>query len=50
MGNLSEDYQRFRNFALNRKQVELMDLWFEREKGDVFINIDPEYNSCDIMN
>ena len=50
LGNLSEDYQRFRNFALNRKQVELMDLWFERAKGDVFINIDPEYNSCDIMN
>jgi len=50
LGNLREDYQRFRNFALNRKQVELMDLWFERAKGDVFINIDPEYNSCDIMN
>ncbi len=50
LGNLSEDYQRFRNFALNRKQVELMNLWFERAKGDVFINIDSEYNSCDIMN
>jgi|TARA_B110000438_G_scaffold27292_1_gene26115 peptidyl-prolyl cis-trans isomerase SurA len=48
LGNLTEDYQRFRNFTLNRKQSKILDIWFERAKEDVFINIDPEYSSCNI--
>jgi len=48
LGNLEEDYQRFRNFTLNRKQVVELDEWFEKARKEVFINIDPEYNSCNI--
>tara|TARA_B100000959_G_C14978949_1_gene622665 strand:- start:466 stop:1809 length:1344 start_codon:yes stop_codon:yes gene_type:complete len=50
LGNLEEDYQRFRNFTLNRKQVVELDEWFVKARKEVFINIDPEYNSCNIVN
>ena len=50
LGNLEADYQRFRNYSLNRKQSIELDIWFEDAKGEVFINIDPEYNLCEITN
>ncbi len=50
LGNLEEDYQRFRNYALNRKQNVELNEWFQDAKEEVFINIDPEYNSCNIVN
>ena len=50
LGNLEEDYQRFRNFTLNRKQSIELDKWFEKAKNEVFININSEYNSCNIIN
>lgn len=50
LGNLEADYQRFRNYSLNRKQSIELDIWFEDAKGEVFINIDPEYNLCEIIN
>ena len=50
LGNLEEDYQRFRNFTLNRKQSIELDKWFIKAREDVFINIDPEYNLCNIVN
>ena len=49
LGNLEEDYQRFRNYALNRKQNVELNEWFQDAKEEVFINIDPEYNSCNII-
>ena len=50
LGNLEADYQRFRNYSLNRKQSIELDIWFEDAKGEVFINIDPEYDLCEIIN
>ncbi len=50
LGNLEEDYQRFRNFTLNRKQGAELDEWFEKARKEVFINIDSEFNSCNIVN
>ena len=50
LGNLEADYQRFRNYSLNRKQSEELNSWFEEARNEVFINIDPEYNSCNINN
>ena len=50
LGNLEEDYQRFRNFTLNRKQGIELDRWFEKARKEIFINVDPEYNSCNIFN
>ena len=50
LGNLKEDYQRFRAFALNKKQSEILDNWFEETKSEVFITIDDEYNTCNLTN
>ena len=50
LGNLKEDYQRFRTFALNKKQSEILDNWFEITKSEVFITIDDEYNNCNLTN
>ena len=50
LGNLREDYQRFRTFALNKKQSEILNTWFEITKSEVFITIDDEYNSCNLAN
>lgn len=50
LGNLKEDYQRFRTFALNKKQSEILDNWFEITKSEVFITIDDEYNTCNLTN
>ena len=50
LGNLKEDYQRFRAFALNKKQSEILDNWFEETKSEVFITIDDEYNTCNLAN
>tara|TARA_Y100000748_G_scaffold236943_1_gene200970 strand:+ start:240 stop:1571 length:1332 start_codon:yes stop_codon:yes gene_type:complete len=50
LGNLEADYQRFRTFSLNKKQNEELNEWFEDAKNEVFIKIDPEYNSCEIVN
>ena len=50
LGNLKEDYQRFRAFALNKKQSEILDNWFEITKSEVFITIDDEYNTCNLTN
>ena len=50
LGNLKEDYQRFRTFALNKKQSEILDNWFEITKSEVFITIDDEYKTCNLTN
>ncbi len=50
LGNLKEDYQRFRTFALNKKQSEILDNWFEITKSEIFITIDDEYNTCNLTN
>ena len=50
LGNLKKDYQRFRTFALNKKQSEILDNWFEITKSEVFITIDDEYNTCNLTN
>ena len=50
LGNLEADYQRFRTFSLNKKQNDELNEWFEDAKNEVFIKIDPEYNSCEIVN
>ena len=49
-GNLKEDYQRFRTYALNKKQTEILDKWFNMTKSEIYITIDEEYSSCNITN
>ncbi len=47
--SLEDDYQKIRSATLANKRNKILDKWFKTAKGDVFILIDPEYSSCDIM-
>ena len=47
--NLDEDYQKIYAAALNAKKSQQMNNWFLESRNDVFIEIDPEYNNCNIL-
>ena len=48
--NLDQDYQKIRQAALNAKKSKILNDWFNKARFDVFINIDDEYNNCNILN
>jgi peptidyl-prolyl cis-trans isomerase SurA len=47
--DLDLDYQKIYIAALNAKKSKQMNDWFEEAKDEVFIEIDPEYNDCKIL-
>ncbi|MFY0688095.1 MAG: peptidylprolyl isomerase [Cyclobacteriaceae bacterium] len=47
--NLKDDYQKIASAALNEKKNKLLGNWFEEAREDVFIQLDSEYNYCNIM-
>ncbi|MFZ9980775.1 MAG: foldase protein PrsA [Cyclobacteriaceae bacterium] len=47
--NLREDWYRIQAAALAEKKDKVLDKWFVKAKNDVFINIDPEYKRCRIL-
>lgn len=47
--NLLQDYQKIRSAALANKRNGIMSDWFDEAKGEVYINIEPEYDYCRIM-
>ncbi len=47
--NLDSDYQKIYMAALNAKKTKQMSDWFKDSKDDVFVEIDPEYNNCNIL-
>jgi len=47
--NLQEDYQKIQMATMNDKRKEVMDKWFDRAKNDVFIQIDEDYQYCNIL-
>jgi peptidyl-prolyl cis-trans isomerase SurA len=47
--DLDLDYQKIYIAALNAKKSKQMSDWFEEAKDEVFIEIDPEYNDCKIL-
>ncbi|HMP99872.1 MAG TPA: peptidylprolyl isomerase, partial [Cyclobacteriaceae bacterium] len=47
--NLKDDWQRIQNAALASKKNKVINEWFDRARQDVFINIDPEYDYCEIL-
>jgi peptidyl-prolyl cis-trans isomerase SurA len=34
---------------LNKKRAERINEWFDKNKGELFIEIDPDYKSCDLL-
>ena len=47
--NLREDWYRIQAAALAEKKDKVLDKWFVKAKNDVFINIDPDYKRCRIL-
>ncbi len=47
--NLKQDYQRIARATLESKKAKILNEWFESARGDVYIEIDPEYNSCNLL-
>jgi peptidyl-prolyl cis-trans isomerase SurA len=47
--NLKDDWHRIQAAALGEKKDLAIDRWFTKARGDVFINIDPDYKGCRIL-
>lgn len=47
--NLTDDWHRIQAAALAEKKDKALDKWFVKARTEVFINIDPEYKGCGIM-
>lgn len=48
--NLRDDYQKIASAALSKKQNGKISQWFDKAKSNVYIQIDPEYDYCDLSN
>lgn len=49
LASLREDYQKIARAAENEKKNLILNAWFDKAKDDVFIQIDPEYGHCEIV-
>ncbi|GAB2951056.1 peptidylprolyl isomerase [Hymenobacter coalescens] len=47
--NLKDDYQKISTAALNQKKNKALDEWFLRNRGTVFIEVDPEFAGCKVL-
>jgi peptidyl-prolyl cis-trans isomerase SurA len=47
--NLKDDYQKISTAALNQKKNKALDEWFARNRGTVFIEVDPEFAGCKVL-
>ncbi len=47
--NLQDDWQKIYDAALNERKNKALNEWFTKAKDEVFINIDEEYNNCQIL-
>ncbi len=48
--NLRDDYQKIYNAALQEKRTRQLEDWFGNARKQVYIEIDPEYDECDVAN
>ncbi|MFC5407885.1 peptidylprolyl isomerase [Larkinella bovis] len=47
--SLKDDYEKIANIVLVNKKNKAIDEWFKKAVSDVYINVDPEYESCRIF-
>lgn len=47
--SLEDDWTKIQTATLNEKKDKILQKWFEKARGDVFINIDPAYDNCGIL-
>ncbi len=48
--SLKDDWNKIEAYTLNEKKNNVLYKWFERARKDVFINIDPTYDYCGLLN
>ncbi|HEY8402731.1 MAG TPA: peptidylprolyl isomerase [Cytophagaceae bacterium] len=48
VANLRDDYQKIYLAALNEKKAKAVNEWFDKTKGEVYIDIDDEYKDCEL--
>lgn len=48
--NLKDDYARLQQFALSKKQGELLNKWVDEKIKKVYLKIDPAYSDCENIN
>ncbi|WP_462231729.1 peptidylprolyl isomerase [Ekhidna sp.] len=48
--NLDDDYQKIATAALAQKKNGRISRWFDKARSNVFIEVDPEYNNCNLTN
>lgn len=49
LANLADDWHRIQAAALGEKRDKMLAKWFEKARHDVFIKIDPAFESCGIL-
>lgn len=47
--NLNDDYEKLKAATRRQKEEELLSNWFVVARDEVFIDIDPEYDNCDLL-
>lgn len=47
--NLKDDYQEIQRAALEHKKSTILNEWFDKTKGEVYIHLDDEYSSCNLL-
>jgi peptidyl-prolyl cis-trans isomerase SurA len=47
--NLSDDYEKLKAATLRKKEDDLLSKWFITAKEDIFIDLDPLYDRCDVL-
>ncbi|OJJ18265.1 peptidylprolyl isomerase [marine bacterium AO1-C] len=48
--DFTKDYQKIYTAALNEKKAKAINQWFNRVKGEMFIQIDKAYKDCNVLN
>lgn len=47
--NMTDDYEKMKAATLRSKEDELLGEWFITAKEDIFIDLDPSYDRCDVL-
>jgi len=48
--SLEDDWTKIQAATLNEKKDRILQKWFQKARVDVFINIDPAYDNCGLLN
>lgn len=49
LANLKDDYQKIAMATMNNKQNQILSKWFDKARGDIYIEIDPAFNNCNLL-